>query len=109
MNWIFLFIAIVAEVTATSALKAADSFRNFLPSLVVVVGYSVAFFFLSLTLKNIPVGVAYAIWSGVGIALISLIGFIWYKQTLNYPTILGIIFIIIGIIIINIYSKNIIH
>ena len=83
MNWFYLAIAIVSEVLATSALKASEGFTRLYPSLVVVVGYGLAFYFLSLTLRTIPVGIAYAVWSGVGIVLISLAGWVIYDQRLD--------------------------
>ncbi|HET8700785.1 MAG TPA: multidrug efflux SMR transporter, partial [Nitrococcus sp.] len=83
MQWLFLGVAIVAEVTATSALKAAEGFTRLWPSLIVVTGYAIAFYFLSLTLRSIPIGIVYAIWSGVGIALITLIGWVFFRQTLD--------------------------
>lgn len=105
MNWIFLSIAIVSEVIATSALKAADGFSRLGPSLVVVLGYASAFYFLSLTLRSIPVGVAYAVWSGVGIVLVALIGWFLYGQKLDAPAILGMTLIILGIVVLNVFSK----
>ena len=104
MKWAFLAIAITAEVFATSALKASDSFTILLPSLLVVLGYAVAFYFLSLTLQTIPVGVSYAIWSGVGIVLISLIGWLGFGQALDAPALIGIGLIIAGVLVINLFS-----
>jgi len=109
MKWLFLSIAIFAEVIATSSLKSSEGFTKTFPSIVVVIGYGIAFFFLSLTLKDIPVGIAYAIWSGVGMTLISIIGYFIFKQQLDFPAILGIILIISGVIIINTFSKTISH
>ena len=106
---LYLFIAIMCEVAATSALKAAASFTKWLPSLVVVVGYAGAFWFLSLTLKTIPVGIAYAIWSGVGIILISLIGWLWFKQSLDLPAIIGMVLIVAGVLTINLFSRLSVH
>ena len=91
MNWFYLAIAIVSEVLATSALKASEGFTRLYPSLVVVVGYGLAFYFLSLTLRTIPVGIAYAVWSGVGIVLISLAGWVIYDQRLDAAAILGLV------------------
>jgi small multidrug resistance pump len=105
MNWIFLSIAIVSEVIATSALKAADGFSRLGPSLIVVLGYASAFYFLSLTLRSIPVGIAYAVWSGVGIVLVAIIGWLLYGQKLDTPAILGMALIIAGIIVLNVFSK----
>ena len=110
MQWLFLFLAIMGEVIGTSALKASDGFTKIVPSIIVVAGYAVAFFFLSLTLKdNINIGVVYAIWSGVGVSLISVIGYLYYKQSLDIPALLGIALIIIGVMIINLYSKSVMH
>ena len=97
-------IAIVSETIATTALKAAEGFTRPWPSLVVVIGYAVAFYFLSLTLRTIPVGVSYAIWSGLGIVLISLFGWLVYKQALDLPAIIGIVLIICGILVMNLFS-----
>jgi small multidrug resistance pump len=108
-QWLFLSIAIVSEVMATSALKASVGFTRPLPSLVVVVGYGVAFYFLSLTLKTVPVGVAYAIWSGAGVALIALVGWAFLGQRLDAPAILGLALIVAGVVVINVFSKTVSH
>jgi small multidrug resistance pump len=107
MAHLYLFIAIVGEVAATSALKAAEGFTRLLPSIVVVVGYGIAFYFLSLVLKTIPVGIAYAVWSGLGIAMITVIGAILFKQIPDLPAIFGMSFIIAGVAIINLFSKTV--
>jgi small multidrug resistance pump len=104
MPYLYLAIAIVAEVIGTSALKAAEGFSRPLPSLVVIAGYSVAFYFLSLSLKTIPVGIAYAIWSGVGVALITLIGWIVFKQRLDAPALAGLALIVAGVVVIQMFS-----
>ena len=96
MGYLYLGIAVAAEVIATSALKASDGFTRLLPSLVVVVGYGIAFYFLSLVLKTVPVGVAYAIWSGAGIVLIGLIGWLVLKQPLDLPAMLGMGLIVVS-------------
>ena len=106
MHWLYLAIAIVAEVIGTSALKASDGFTKLYPSLIVIVGYGVAFYFLSLTLRTIPVGIAYAIWSGVGIVLISLIGGLAFNQKLDLPALLGISLIAAGVAVLNLFSKS---
>ena len=105
-NWIFLTIAIVSEVLATTALKQCEGFSKLWPSLGVVIGYAVAFYFLSLTLRTIPIGVAYAVWSGVGMILLSLIGWHFFGQQLDRPAYLGILLIIAGVLVINIFSKT---
>lgn len=109
MNWLYLTIAIVSEVLATSALKATEGFSRLGPSVVVVVGYGLAFYFLSLTLRSIPIGVAYAVWSGVGIALVSLVGWRFYGQKLDAAAILGIAMIIAGVAVLNYFSKTVSH
>jgi small multidrug resistance pump len=109
MKWIYLSIAIVAEVMATTALRAAEGFTRLVPSIIVVAGYGIAFFFLSMTLKSIPVGIAYAIWSGVGMVLISIIGYFAYQQALDAPAVIGILLIIAGVTVINLFSKSITH
>jgi small multidrug resistance pump len=107
--WWYLALAIVAEVIATSALKAADGFTRLGPALVVVAGYGVAFYFLSLALRGIPVGIAYAVWSGVGIVLISLIGWLLYGQTLDGAAGIGIGLIVAGVVVLNVFSKATVH
>ena len=104
MSYLYLAIAIVAEVIGTSALKAAEGFTRPLPSLVVVAGYGAAFYFLSLALKTIPVGIAYAIWSGVGVALITLIGWVVFKQRLDAPALAGLALIVAGVVVIQFFS-----
>ncbi len=108
-QWIFLSIAIVSEVVATSALKASNGFSRLWPSLVVCAGYGCAFYFLSLTMKTIPVGVIYAIWSGVGIALIALIGWVFFKQSLDTPAIIGMLLIVAGVVVLNVFSNTVPH
>lgn len=108
-QWIFLSIAIVSEVIATSYLKAAEGFTRLWPSLVVVIGYALAFYFLSLTLKTIPVGVAYAIWAGVGVVLIALIGWLFLGQSLDMPAVIGLTLIVAGVCVINIFSQTVSH
>ena len=108
-HWIFLSIAIISEVIATSCLKAAEGFTRFWPSLVVIVGYLLAFYLLSLTLKTIPVGVAYAIWSGVGIVLIALSGWLFLGQSLDMPALIGLSLIVAGVAVINVFSRTVAH
>jgi small multidrug resistance pump len=106
MQWLYLSIAILAEVIATSSLKAAEGFTRLIPSLIVVFGYGTAFYFLSLTLRTMQVGTAYAIWSGVGTVLISLVAWLLYNQKLDAPSILGMALIISGVIIIKFLSPH---
>ncbi|WP_072395036.1 multidrug efflux SMR transporter [Hyphomicrobium sp. CS1GBMeth3] len=101
-----LLIAILCEVAATSALKASDGFRNLLPSIVVVIGYGAAFYFLSLALRAIPMGVAYALWSGIGIVLISIAGWLIYGQRLDPAAVVGIGLIIAGVFVLQLLSRT---
>jgi small multidrug resistance pump len=107
--WFTLGLAILAEVIGTSALKASNGFSNLLPSIVVIVGYGVAFFCLSLTLRQMPIGIAYAVWSGAGTALIALIGVVLYKQRLDMPAMIGIGLIVTGVLVLNLFSKSSAH
>lgn len=102
MAWAYLLIAIITEVIATSALKLSNGFTRLMPTTISLLGYLIAFYFLALTLRTIPVGVAYAIWSGVGIVAISIIGLFWFNQTLKTTEIIGILFILLGVIILKI-------
>ena len=105
-NWVYLAVAIVAEVIATSALKASEGFSRLMPSLVVVGGYGIAFFCLSLTLRTIPVGIVYAIWSGVGIVLIALAGYFVFGQVLDAPALIGMGLIVAGVLVVNLFSRS---
>lgn len=107
MDFLYLVIAIFAEVIATSALKMSNGFSILWPSIITFIGYAIAIFFLSLAMKTIPMGIAYAIWSGAGIILISTVGFIVFKQNLDIPALFGLLLMIIGIIFINVFSKSI--
>ncbi len=109
MAYLYLFIAILAEVVATSALKATNAFTKLIPSLIVVIGYTCAFYFLSLTLKTIPIGIAYAIWSGLGIVLIAMIGTFWYREALDIFAILGIVLILVGLLVTTLFSNSVSH
>ncbi len=106
MSYLYLVIAIVCEVVATSALKASDSFTKLGPSLIVAAGYAIAFYCLSHALRTIPVGVAYAIWSGMGIVLVTVAAYFLYKQSLNAPTVAGMVLIIAGVAVVNLFSKS---
>ena len=109
MSWVYLAIAITAEIIATTALKASDGFSRLYPALITVFGYGLAFYCLALTLKVIPVGIAYAVWSGVGIVAISLIGYVWFKQTLDVAALIGIALIVAGVVVLNVFSKSAVH
>ncbi|MCE8035557.1 multidrug efflux SMR transporter [Billgrantia tianxiuensis] len=105
MAFVYLALAIVAEVVATSALKATDGFTRPGPSLVVVAGYVIAFYMLSLVLRTIPVGIAYAIWAGLGIVLVALVGVLAYGQRPDPPAVLGIGLIVTGVVVIQLFSR----
>lgn len=105
MPYLFLALAIVCEVFATSALKACDGFTRLAPSIMVVCGYAAAFFFLSLALRYVSIGVAYAIWSGAGIVLISLAAWLVYGQRLDVPAMLGMGMIVAGVAVIQLFSR----
>lgn len=104
IGYLYLSIAIVAEVIATSALKASAGFSRLWPSLIVIAGYGIAFYFLSLVLRTVPVGVAYAIWSGAGVALIALIGWLVLRQPLDAAAIAGMCLIVSGVLVIQVFS-----
>jgi len=105
-SWLFLVIAICAEVVATSALKESEGFTKLVPSVVVVVGYGLAFYCLSIALRSIPVGIAYAVWAGVGIALVAAVGWVVYGQKLDAWALLGIGLILSGVMVLNLLSKT---
>ncbi|REK15621.1 MAG: QacE family quaternary ammonium compound efflux SMR transporter [Planctomycetota bacterium] len=109
MNYLYLLLAIVAEVVATSTLKATDGFSRPLPTLIVAAGYSVAFFLLSIVVKSMSVGIVYAIWSGAGIVLVTAVGAVWLKQVPDRPAIIGIALIMAGVIVVNLFSKSVTH
>ncbi len=109
MAYVYLAIAIVAEVIGTSALNASNGFTRAAPTAVVVVGYGLAFYFLALTLKTVPVAIAYAIWSGVGVALITAIGWVFFRQALDAAAMVGIALIVAGVIVINLFSVTARH
>ncbi len=109
MGYWYLAIAIVAEVIATNALKSSEGFTKLAPSIVVVLGYGVAIYFLSLVLRSIPVGVAYAIWAGMGIVLVAIVAAVIFKQVPDMPAIIGMVLIVSGVIVINVFSKTVSH
>ena len=106
MAYAYLLIAILSEVLATSMLKASHGFTKLIPSIVTFIGYSVSFYFLSMVLKYIPIGISYAIWSGLGIVLISIVGLLVFKQELDMPGIFGMVLIISGVIVIHLFSGS---
>lgn len=107
--YLLLSIAILLETIATSSLKASEGFTKLYPSLVTIVGYLGAFYFLSLTLKTLPVGIVYAVWSGIGIVLITIAGIFLFKQIPDLPAIIGLFLIIAGVLVIGLFSKTSVH
>lgn len=106
MKYIYLLIAIIAEVIATSALNASNQFTRWVPGLITLIGYGVAFYFLSLTLRFMPVGLVYASWSGLGIVLVALVGIVVFRQIPDLPAIIGMVLIITGVLVMNLLSKT---
>lgn len=106
MNYLFLLMAIIFEVIATTALKQTDGFTRLVPSVITITGYALAFYFLSLPLRVLPVGIIYAVWSGVGIVLITAIGWIWFRQVLDPAALIGIGLIVAGVLVINLFSNT---
>lgn len=102
---LIFFFAVVSEVTATTALKFSEGFTKLIPSLIVVAGYGLSFYLLSLSLKAIPIGTAYALWSGIGIVLTVIIGAVLWREQMDWARGIGIALIIIGILVINLFSK----
>ncbi|MEF2230988.1 MAG: SMR family transporter [Pseudodesulfovibrio sp.] len=109
MGYLYLSMAIVAEVIGTSALNASQGFTRLRPGIIAIAAYGVSLYLLSIVLKTIPVGIAYAIWSGVGISLVVVIGAIWFDQLPDIPAIVGIMMIMTGVVVINMFSKNASH
>jgi len=109
MAYLYLSIAIIAEVTATSALKASAEFTKLIPSLIVGIGYIVAFYFMTLVLRYIPIGITYAVWAGVGIVLVVIVGAILYGQIPDIPAVIGMGLIISGVVVIHVFSRTVGH
>lgn len=109
MAYLYLAIAIIAEVAATSALKASAEFTKLIPSVIVVLGFLIALYFMTLVLRTIPVGITYAIWSGLGIVLIGVVSFFLYQEIPDTPAMIGMGLIILGVVVINLFSKTISH
>lgn len=108
-NYLYLVVAILFEVVATTALKETQGFTRFGPSLVAVTGYAFAFYFLSLPLRTMPVGIVYALWCAAGIVFITAIGWIWFRQALDLPALVGMALIMAGVVVINLFSKTLVH
>jgi len=109
MHYLYLGLAIVAEVIGTTALKAADGFTNLWPSVLVIAGYGAAFFLLSLVLQRIPVGIAYAVWAGLGIVLVAVAGAVIYRQVPDLAALVGMALIVAGVVIMQLFSKTLVH
>ncbi|MDJ0833227.1 MAG: multidrug efflux SMR transporter [Gammaproteobacteria bacterium] len=109
MAYLYLAIAILAEVAATSALKASEGFTRLVPSLIVVFGYGLAFYFLSLVLRTIPLGITYAVWAGLGVVLVAIAGIFLYQQVPDLPAIIGMALIVAGVLVIHLFSNNVQH
>lgn len=109
MNYLILSFAVVAEVVATSALAASDGFTRLAPSVITVIGYAVAFYLLSLPLRTMPVGIVYALWSGAGIVLITAVGWVYFRQTLDAAALIGIALILAGVLVVNLFSNTVSH
>lgn len=109
LPYLYLGIAIVFEVIGTAALQASESFTRLVPSLITAVTYAASFLFLALTLRTIPVGIAYALWSGIGIVLIAAVGWFWFKQALDTPALVGLSLIVGGVVVVNAFSESLPH
>ena len=109
MYYVLFGMAVVAEVCATTALARSASFTKLIPTAVAVLGYAIAFWCLSFPMRIMPTGIVYAVWSGMGIVLITGIGFIWYQEALDLPAVFGLGLIISGVVVINLFSKSIPH
>lgn len=106
---VILFFAVLSEVIATTSLKFSEGFTRLVPSIVVVVGYGLSFYLLSITLKVMPIGIAYAFWSGVGIILTVIAGKVIWNESLDWARVTGVVLIIVGILVINLFSKTTAH
>ena len=108
-TYLILIAAILAEVIATTALARSDGFTKLAPALIAAIGYAVAFWLLPFPLRTMPTGVVYAIWSGLGVVLVTVVAWIWAKQSLDVPAILGLVLILAGVIVINVFSRSVSH
>lgn len=109
VQYFYLLIAIIAEVIGTSALQASEQFTRLWPSLLVTISYMASFYFMALALKYMPVSIVYAIWSGLGVVFIGIIGWLWFKQSLDFAAIFGMGLIIAGVVVINLFSNSATH
>jgi small multidrug resistance pump len=106
LPYLYLALAIAFEVVGTSALKASETFTRLVPSLVTLITYTASFVFLALSLRTIPIGIAYAMWAGLGIVLIALVGWFWFRQTLDVPALIGLALIVSGVVLVNAFSQS---
>lgn len=109
MAYTYLGLAIIAEVVATSALKASEEFTKLIPSLIVIIGYASAFYLMTLVLRSIPIGITYAVWSGLGIVLVTIVGVFLYRQIPDLPAMIGMALIVAGVVVIHVFSKTMSH
>lgn len=109
MSYLYLTLAIVAEVVATSALKRTEQFTRVWPSLVVALGYAVAFYFLTLVLRSMSIGVTYAMWSGLGVLLVTVVGAVLYREVPDAPAVIGMALIVAGVVVMNLFSRSVSH
>nr|WP_084411556.1 multidrug efflux SMR transporter [Fulvimarina manganoxydans] len=109
MTYVYLLIAIACEIVGTTALKTTEGFTRLAPSIVTIIAYGFAFYFLSLPLKTMPVGIVYAIWSGTGIVLLALIDLVWFRTSIDLPGLIGIALILAGVLVINLISHSVSH
>ena len=109
LPYLYLALAIAFEVVGTSALKASETLTRLVPSLVTLITYTASFVFLALSLRTIPIGIAYAMWAGLGIVLIALVGWFWFRQTLDVPALIGLALIVAGVVLVNAFSQSLPH
>ncbi|MCB4770623.1 multidrug efflux SMR transporter [Ancylobacter sp. Lp-2] len=109
LTYVYLLIAITAEVIATTTLKSTEGFTRLVPTVITLVGYCISFYFLSLALRVLPTGIAYAIWTGIGIVLVSAAGWLWLKQPLDLPAIIGLSLILAGVVTVSLFSNSVAH
>ncbi len=109
LHYIYLIIAVIAEVIGTSALQASEQFTKFWPTVILVIAYAATFYFMAITLKFMPVSIVYAIWSGLGIFFLAIIGWVWFKQPLDMAAVLGLALIISGVVVIHLFSNSTNH
>jgi small multidrug resistance pump len=109
VGYIYLTIAIIAEVAATSALKASEEFTRWIPTLIVIVGYGIAFYCLTLVLRTISVGTAYALWAGLGIVLVAFVSAVLFRELPDAPAVIGMVLIVAGVVVIHLFSKTVTH